>query len=144
MYRAAYRSFPNYTFTIDMNYRTLPPSIPRSLGNDILSRINSIRVTWNVQERNKNAPLHFTTHFDRDARFHAFTVQLKLHDGDSYWRGKRMANIIVQQYHRIAMKSIESFGMACVSRPPADSLGKVLSHAILRTVSVPMSRIWVW
>jgi hypothetical protein len=144
MYRAAYRSFPAHTFTIDMNYRTLPPNISRSLGNDIISRINSIRVTWYVQEFYKNETLRFTTHFDRDARFHAFTVQLKLHDGDGYWRGKRMVGFIIQYYRRHAMESIESFGIACVSRPPADSLGKVLSHAILRIVSAPILKIWIW
>jgi hypothetical protein len=45
MYRAAYRSFPNHTFTVDMEIRTDPPNIPREIGNDLLSRINSFRIT---------------------------------------------------------------------------------------------------
>jgi hypothetical protein len=71
MYRAAYRQFPDHTFTIDMGRtRTLPPVIPRSLSNDILSRINSFRVTWNVDKYNNGALLRPAAphHFLRSRR----------------------------------------------------------------------------
>jgi hypothetical protein len=146
MYRVAYRNFPNHTFTIDMmSTRTLPPTIPRSLGNDILSRINSFHVTWNAAERNKDAPLRFTTYFDRDTSFHGFNVKLKLRDGDSYWRGNYQAREVIEQYKHIAVDSIQNFRRVCASRPPAgDALGKVLSRAISGAVFDPRwdERIW--
>jgi hypothetical protein len=144
MYRVAYRSFPNHTFTIDVSTRTLPPTIPRSLGNDILIRINSFHVTWNAAERNKDAPLRFTTYFDRDTSFHGFNVRLKLRDGDRYWRVNSLSRVI-QRYKYIAFDSIQNFRKVCASRPPAgDSLGKVLSRAISGAVSDPRrdERIW--
>jgi hypothetical protein len=145
MYRVAYRNFPNHAFTIDMmSTRTLPPTIPRSLGNDILSRINSFHVTWNAAERNKDAPLRFTTYFDRDTPSHGFNVQLKLRDDDSYWRVNSLSRVI-QRYKYIAFDSIQNFRRVCASRPPAgDALGKVLSRAISGAVFDPRwdERIW--
>lgn len=138
MYRAAYRRFPNHTFTIDMmSSRTLPPTIPRSLDNDILSRINSYRVTWDAAESNKGAPLGFTTYFYRKNPSHRFRVQVKCHDGDRHWRGHRWAKVVTNQYLYVAMDSIENFRMTCASRPPEDSLGKVLSLAVSGAVYAP-------
>jgi hypothetical protein len=138
VYRAAYRQFPDHTFTIDMGRtRTLPPIIPRSLSNDILSRINSFRVAWNVDEYNNGAPLRLTTSFDRDAPSQRFKTQLKHHCGDRYWRGQRSASFVHCYYLDFATDSIENFRTACDSRPLKDTLGKVLSHAILRAVYAP-------
>jgi len=118
--------------------RTLPPTIPRSLSNDILSRINSFCVTWDAAERNKGAPLRFTTSFDRDAPSHEFRVQLKLHDDDRYWRGGGSTYIVISKYCYVATDSIENFRRVCASRPPAgDLLGKVLGLAISRAVFSP-------
>jgi hypothetical protein len=135
MYRAAYRSFPNHTFTVDMKIRPLPADIPRDLGNDIVLRINSLHVFWDANEYNKGAPLRLITSFDRDDPSQHFRTQVKLHDGDSYWRGRWMEVNAIRQYRDIARLVIHDFRRNCSKEPEnSHSRSELLSYAILHAV----------
>jgi len=120
MYRAACQSYLNHTFTINMNIRALPPDLPQAFPNALLARINSFRVIWHANEYNKGAPLRFTTCFDRAAPYGRFRTRVNLHEGDSYWRGKRMLDNALRQYHNKAWGAMEGFRLRCPPLPGSD------------------------
>jgi hypothetical protein len=137
MYKAAYQSFPNHTFTVDMSIRTVKPAISPALGNDILLRINSYRITWS-NEHKKVGRLHYTTHMDRDAPRQKFRTWVTRRsgddDGDVDSKASFAAAIVIRDYADIASTAIEKFnGLS----PYGGSVNGVLSCTIQHAVWDP-------
>lgn len=144
MYRAAYRSFANHTFTIDQRIRTLSPEISLALGNDILSRINSFRVTWS-NEHFKIGPLHFTTHIERDAPGQQFRTRVthRGDDGDDddperVRKITRAAWNVMRAYPDIASTAIEKFRGVSSHLTQKNALNQILGWEIRAAVWDPM------
>jgi hypothetical protein len=114
MYRAAYQSFPNHTFTVDMNIRSIRPVISRELDNFHLTRINSYRIAWS-HEHKKTGRMHFTTHMDRDApgqKFRTWVTRRIEDDSDSTAQCPKAAVAavnVIREYPGIASAAIEKF-----------------------------------
>jgi hypothetical protein len=134
MYRAAYRSFPDHTFTVDMSIRTVKPETPLSIGNDLLSRINSFRITWS-NEHKKAGPLHFTTYIDRDAPRQKFRTRVARRGGDDNvdaFTG-RVVSSVIRGYADIALTAMETFNGV----RPGPALNGLLAWKILCAVWDP-------
>jgi len=139
IYKAAYQSFPNHTFTVDMSIRIFKPAISPALGNDILSRINSYRIEWS-NEHKKVGRLHYTTHMDRDAPRQEFRVWVTHRggddDGDVHPDASFAAAIVMREYPGIASAAIEKFN-GLVPNASNRGLDEVLSFTIQHAVWDP-------
>jgi hypothetical protein len=82
IYKAAYHAFPEHLFTLDVIDRRRRPFVP-NLGDDVFSRIKTIDVTWQADERKERKefePLHFTTHFTRTDGPPGWKIRVEMHN----------------------------------------------------------------
>jgi hypothetical protein len=88
MYKAAYRKYPEHVFTLDIPFRRKPTFIP-SLSNDIFSRINTIRASFQAGQH--AGDMHrLTTRFTRiDKPRRLWDIRVEMHD-----MGGRTARIV--------------------------------------------------
>jgi hypothetical protein len=141
MYRAAYQSFPNHTFTVDMNIRSIRPVISRELDNFHLTRINSYRIAWS-HEHKKTGRMHFTTHMDRDApgqKFRTWVTRRIEDDSDSTAQCPKAtvaAVNVIREYPGIASAAIEKFN-GLEFNPSSSGLGEILGYEIQQAVWDP-------
>jgi hypothetical protein len=133
MYRASYRLFPAYIFTINMPTRTAPPNIPRAIGNDLILRINAFRVKWNPTEPRKGATVHLTTCFDRlDPPSLKYRARVTHQDGST-----RIPWKAIHGYSCVAWTAMARFSRLCPGRPE-DPLNEMLGYAIHKAVWNPV------
>jgi hypothetical protein len=82
MYKATYRRYPEHVFTLNVPFRRVVTFVP-SLSNDIFSRINVIRATFQAGEHT-GVVSRFTAHFTRINEPRLWDIRVEMHDLGSW------------------------------------------------------------